>query len=204
MDVMGIAKLATSIADTGTAQDVGIAMLKKAQDLQADDRHPAAGRGTCRNRRRTCRPTSASTSTPPPERAPADRPKKSTGASTGSPPGALFQPRTRRTGAGSQQTAPAPPLRRSIVRIPKEMNKRQALLAAALAGVCAANASARQRPDGHAGQGRPGKMLRRGQGRPERLRHRHPRLRRPGGQSTRTRPNGARLPRAAARRPAAS
>jgi hypothetical protein len=35
MDVMGIAKLATSIADTGTRQDVGIAMLKKAQDLQA-------------------------------------------------------------------------------------------------------------------------------------------------------------------------
>jgi hypothetical protein len=35
MDVMGIAKLATSIADTGTRQDVGIAMLKKTQDLQA-------------------------------------------------------------------------------------------------------------------------------------------------------------------------
>jgi hypothetical protein len=35
MDVMGIAKLATSIAETGTRQDVGIAMLKKAQDLQA-------------------------------------------------------------------------------------------------------------------------------------------------------------------------
>jgi hypothetical protein len=35
MDVMGIAKLATSIADTGTRQDVGIAMLKKAQDIQA-------------------------------------------------------------------------------------------------------------------------------------------------------------------------
>ena len=35
MDVMGIAKLATSIADTGTKQEVGIAMLKKAQDLQA-------------------------------------------------------------------------------------------------------------------------------------------------------------------------
>jgi hypothetical protein len=35
MDVMSIAKLATSIADTGTRQDVGIAMLKKAQDVQA-------------------------------------------------------------------------------------------------------------------------------------------------------------------------
>jgi hypothetical protein len=35
MDVMSIAKLATSIADTGTRQDVGIAMLKKAQDIQA-------------------------------------------------------------------------------------------------------------------------------------------------------------------------
>jgi hypothetical protein len=35
MDVMGIAKLATSIADTGTRQDVGIAMLKRAQDIQA-------------------------------------------------------------------------------------------------------------------------------------------------------------------------
>jgi hypothetical protein len=35
MDVMGIAKLATSIADTGTRQDVAIAMLKKAQDIQS-------------------------------------------------------------------------------------------------------------------------------------------------------------------------
>jgi hypothetical protein len=35
MDVMGIAKLATSIADTGTRQDVSIAVLKKAQDIQA-------------------------------------------------------------------------------------------------------------------------------------------------------------------------
>jgi hypothetical protein len=35
MDVMGIAKLATSIADTGTRQDVGIAMLKRAQDIEA-------------------------------------------------------------------------------------------------------------------------------------------------------------------------
>ena len=35
MDVMGIAKLATSIADTGTKQDVGLAVLKKAQDIQA-------------------------------------------------------------------------------------------------------------------------------------------------------------------------
>jgi hypothetical protein len=34
MDVMNIAKLATSIADTGTRQEVGIAMLKKAQDLE--------------------------------------------------------------------------------------------------------------------------------------------------------------------------
>jgi hypothetical protein len=35
MDVMGIAKLATSIADTGTRQDVAIAMLKKSQDIQS-------------------------------------------------------------------------------------------------------------------------------------------------------------------------
>lgn len=35
MDAMGIAKLATSIAETGTRQDVGIAVLKRAQDIQA-------------------------------------------------------------------------------------------------------------------------------------------------------------------------
>jgi hypothetical protein len=35
MDVTGIASLATSIADTGTKQDVAIAVAKKAQDLQA-------------------------------------------------------------------------------------------------------------------------------------------------------------------------
>lgn len=35
MDVMGIAKLATSIADTGLKQDVGIAVLKRAEDVQA-------------------------------------------------------------------------------------------------------------------------------------------------------------------------
>ena len=35
MDVTGIAQLATSIADTGTKQAVGIAVLKKAQDIQA-------------------------------------------------------------------------------------------------------------------------------------------------------------------------
>jgi hypothetical protein len=35
MDVMGIAKLATSIADTGTRQDVAVAVLKKAQDIEA-------------------------------------------------------------------------------------------------------------------------------------------------------------------------
>jgi len=35
MDAMGIAKLATSIAETGTRQNVGIAMMKKAQDIQA-------------------------------------------------------------------------------------------------------------------------------------------------------------------------
>lgn len=35
MDVTGIAKLATSIADTGTRQDVAIAVMKKAQDIQA-------------------------------------------------------------------------------------------------------------------------------------------------------------------------
>lgn len=35
MDVMGIAKLATSIAETGTRQDVNIAVMKRAQDIQA-------------------------------------------------------------------------------------------------------------------------------------------------------------------------
>ena len=35
MDVTGIARLSTSIADTGTKQAVGIAVLKKAQDIQA-------------------------------------------------------------------------------------------------------------------------------------------------------------------------
>jgi hypothetical protein len=34
MDVAGIAKLATSIAETGTRQDVGVAVLKRAQDIQ--------------------------------------------------------------------------------------------------------------------------------------------------------------------------
>jgi hypothetical protein len=35
MDVMGIAKLSTSLADNGTRQDVAMAMLKKSQDVQA-------------------------------------------------------------------------------------------------------------------------------------------------------------------------
>lgn len=34
MDVMGIAKLATSVAETGTKQEVGYAMLKKAQQIE--------------------------------------------------------------------------------------------------------------------------------------------------------------------------
>jgi hypothetical protein len=34
MDVNGIAKLATSMAETGTSQAIDIAMLKKAQDIQ--------------------------------------------------------------------------------------------------------------------------------------------------------------------------
>jgi hypothetical protein len=34
MDVAAIAKLATSIAETGNKQEVGIAVLKKAQDIQ--------------------------------------------------------------------------------------------------------------------------------------------------------------------------
>jgi hypothetical protein len=34
MDVAGIAKLSTSIAETGTKQDVDIAVMKKAQDIQ--------------------------------------------------------------------------------------------------------------------------------------------------------------------------
>lgn len=35
MDVSGIAQVATTIADTGTKQAVGIAVEKKAQDIQA-------------------------------------------------------------------------------------------------------------------------------------------------------------------------
>ena len=35
MDVSGIAKLATSIAETGTKQEIGIAMLKKAQQIES-------------------------------------------------------------------------------------------------------------------------------------------------------------------------
>jgi hypothetical protein len=34
MDVSGIARLATSMAETGTKQEIDIAMLKKAQDIQ--------------------------------------------------------------------------------------------------------------------------------------------------------------------------
>lgn len=35
MDVTGIAKLATSVAETGTKQEVDIAMLKRTQEIQA-------------------------------------------------------------------------------------------------------------------------------------------------------------------------
>ena len=35
MDISSIAQTATTIADTGTKQAVGIAVLKKAQDVQA-------------------------------------------------------------------------------------------------------------------------------------------------------------------------
>ena len=35
MDTMSIAKLSTSIAETGIKNEVGLTMLKKAQDLQA-------------------------------------------------------------------------------------------------------------------------------------------------------------------------
>jgi hypothetical protein len=35
MDVSGIARLATTMAETGTQQEVGIAVLKKAQETQA-------------------------------------------------------------------------------------------------------------------------------------------------------------------------
>ncbi|MDB5918827.1 MAG: hypothetical protein JWR40_3061 [Massilia sp.] len=34
MDVSGIARLATSMAETGNSQEVDIAMLKKAQEIQ--------------------------------------------------------------------------------------------------------------------------------------------------------------------------
>ena len=33
MDISGIAKLSTSMAETGNAQEVGLAMLKKSQDI---------------------------------------------------------------------------------------------------------------------------------------------------------------------------
>jgi hypothetical protein len=35
MDITGMAKLATSIAETGTKQEVGIAVLKKAQQIES-------------------------------------------------------------------------------------------------------------------------------------------------------------------------
>jgi hypothetical protein len=35
MDVSSIAKLATSVAETGMKQEVGVAVLKKAQQIQA-------------------------------------------------------------------------------------------------------------------------------------------------------------------------
>jgi hypothetical protein len=35
MDILGIAKLATSIAETGTKQEVGIAVLKRAQQIES-------------------------------------------------------------------------------------------------------------------------------------------------------------------------
>ncbi len=35
MDVTGMAKLATSIAETGSKQEVGIAVLKKAQQIES-------------------------------------------------------------------------------------------------------------------------------------------------------------------------
>ena len=35
MDVSGIAKLATSIADTGVRQEIGIAVLKRAQQIES-------------------------------------------------------------------------------------------------------------------------------------------------------------------------
>jgi hypothetical protein len=34
MDVTGIAALSTSIAETGTRQEIGIAVLKKAQEIE--------------------------------------------------------------------------------------------------------------------------------------------------------------------------
>jgi hypothetical protein len=34
MDISGIAKLATSIAETGNRQEVGLAVLKRAQEMQ--------------------------------------------------------------------------------------------------------------------------------------------------------------------------
>ncbi len=35
MDVTGLAKLASSIAETGTKQEVGVAILKKAQQIES-------------------------------------------------------------------------------------------------------------------------------------------------------------------------
>jgi hypothetical protein len=34
MDVTGLSNLSTSIAETGTKQDVGLAVLKRAQDIE--------------------------------------------------------------------------------------------------------------------------------------------------------------------------
>jgi hypothetical protein len=35
MDVTGLAKLATSVAETGTQQEVGIAVFKRAQEIES-------------------------------------------------------------------------------------------------------------------------------------------------------------------------
>ena len=35
MDISGIARVASSIAETGTKQEVGLAVLKRAQDIQS-------------------------------------------------------------------------------------------------------------------------------------------------------------------------
>ena len=50
MDVTGLAKLATSMAETGTKQEVDIAILKKAQQIESSHSPATIVVGNCHGR----------------------------------------------------------------------------------------------------------------------------------------------------------